>query len=161
MKKRIFLLNLLAFLFAFPVLADYQQNALVVLTKNGAKTTFFLDEKPEVFFQGTDLVVKSVFQETSFALADVVRFTYEKIDNPDGIGDKPVKPTGVSYETDGSLIVSHVPEGASVDIYSLDGKLLHQLTPKTAGSYKLSLSSLSSGVYLVKVGNITSKITKP
>ena len=150
---------LLLMLLALPIgmLAD-SQNTLVVKLKNGAETTFFLKDKPNVTFEGTDLKVVSNKETVTFALSDVLRFTYVKKD-ASGIDETVVDPTEVSY--DGSvLVISQLKQGASVDIYSLDGKLVRQLKAYRSGTYRLSLSELPTGLYLVKADNITYKIMK-
>ena len=150
---------LLLMLLALPIgmLAD-SQNTLVVKLKNGAETTFFLKDKPNVTFEGTDLKVVSNKETVTFALSDVLRFTYVKKD-ASGIDETVVDPTEVSY--DGSvLVISQLKQGASVDIYSLDGKLVRQLKAHHSGTYRLSLSELPTGLYLVKADNITYKIMK-
>ena len=139
--------------------ADKAENTLVVKTKNGAETAIILKDKPNVTFEGTDLKVVTEKETVTFALSDVLRFTYIKKD-PSGIDEKAVDPTEVGYK-DGVLVISQLKQGASVDIYSLDGKLLRQLTAHRSGTYRLNLSELPKGVYLVKADNVTYKIMKP
>lgn len=150
---------LLLVLLAWPIgmLAD-NLNTLVVKMKNGAETAFFLKDKPNVTFEGTNLKVVSEKTTTTFALADVLRFTYVKRD-PSGIDEQIVDPTEISYE-DGVLVISQIKAGASVGVYALDGKLVRQLKAQRAGTYRLSLSELPTGLYLVKADNVTYKITK-
>lgn len=150
---------LLLMLLALPIgmLAD-SLNTLVVVLKNGSETAFFLKDKPNVTFEGTNLKVASDKETVTFALSDVLRFTYVKKD-PTGIDETVVDPTKVSYE-DGVLVISLLKQGAVVDIYSLDGKLLRQLKASHSGTYRLNLSELSKGLYLVKADNVTYKITK-
>ena len=150
---------LLLVLLAWPIgmLAD-NLNTLVVKMKNGAETAFFLKDKPNVTFEGTNLKVVSEKTTTTFALADVLRFTYVKRD-PSGINEQIVDPTEISYE-DGVLVISQIKAGASVGVYALDGKLVRQLKAQRAGTYRLSLSELPTGLYLVKADNVAYKITK-
>lgn len=155
--KRLQLLLLLLLAWPIGVLAD-NLNTLVVKMKNGAETAFFLKDKPNVTFEGTNLKVVSEKTTTTFALADVLRFTYVKKD-PTGIDEQIVDPTEISYE-DGVLVISQIKAGASVGIYALDGKLVRQLKAQRAGTYRLSLSELPTGLYLVKADNVTYKITK-
>jgi hypothetical protein len=150
---------LLLMLLALPIgmLAD-NLNTLVVKLKNGAETAFFLKDKPNVTFEGTNLKVASDKETVTFALSDVLRFTYVKKDLT-GIDETVADPTKVSYE-DGVLVISQLKQGAVVDIYSLDGKLLRQLKAFHSGTYRLNLSELAKGLYLVKADNVTYKITK-
>lgn len=155
--KRLQLLLLLLLALPMGMLAD-NLNTLVVKMKNGAETAFFLKDKPNVTFEGTNLKVVSEKTTTSFALADVLRFTYVKRD-PSGIDQQVIDPTEISYE-DGVLVISQIKAGASVGVYALDGKLVRQLKAQRAGTYRLSLSELPTGLYLVKADNVTYKITK-
>ena len=155
--KRLQLLLLLLLALPMGMLAD-NLNTLVVKMKNGAETAFFLKDKPNVTFEGTNLKVVSEKTTTSFALADVLRFTYVKRD-PSGIDQQVIDPTEISYE-DGVLVISQIKAGAFVGVYALDGKLVRQLKAQRAGTYRLSLSELPTGLYLVKADNVTYKITK-
>ena len=77
------------------------------------------------------------------------------------LADKPkvTDPAEISME-EGVLVISQMKANSTVNVYSMDGKLVSQLTAQRAGTYRLSLSSLPAGVYLVKADNITYKITK-
>ena len=136
--------------------------ALLVLTKDGAYHKFVLDgSRPQVKFEGSTLkVITSSVAEATFALSDIIRFTYGDYD-PSGIYDLTVdkNSTTVDYK-DGTLVISHLAEGASVVIYGIDGKQVKQLTAVQAGTYRLSLSSLPQGVYIVKADKISYKIMK-
>ncbi len=133
---------------------------LVVLTKDGAKTEFLLGDKPKVLFEGKNLRITSTKADVTYALADILRFTYTNT-NPTGINElaEMDDPTEVSYQ-DGTLVLSQLKEGAVVGVYSLDGKLVQQLRAGHRGTYRLNLSSLPKGVYIVKADTITYKIMK-
>ncbi|MBO7068957.1 MAG: T9SS type A sorting domain-containing protein [Bacteroidaceae bacterium] len=134
-------------------------NALIVQLKNGTKTTFFLNQKPEVLFRGTNLKVVSESSQTTYALSDILRFTYETYDDEDRIIGAVKDPTDISFKN-GVLVISQLREGAAVSVYTTDGKLLKHLTAQNRGTYRLNLSTLPQGVYLIKADDITYKITK-
>lgn len=131
---------------------------LIILMKNGSENAFFLKDKPKVTFEGTSLKVSAATGDVSFALADVMRFTYAK-KSTSGINEQVENPTGVSFEGD-VLVISQLKANTTASIYALDGKLIRQLKPQRAGTYRISLSELPSGLYLVKADNVTYKITK-
>jgi hypothetical protein len=135
-----------------------QVETLIVTLKNGSQTAFFLKDKPQVTFEGTDLKVTSEAGITTFALADVLRFNYEKKDLS-GINETVTDRTGVTFEGD-ILVISQLKANATVAIYAIDGKLLRQLKAHRSGTYRISLSELPLGLYLVKADNTTYKITK-
>ena len=137
------------------------RNVLVVQTRGGGETTFLLVDKPEAKFEGNQLRVRSEKADVSFNISDVLRFLYTKR-SVVGIDDLETQndPTAIDYQQDGTLVISQLRAGAGVGVYSMDGKLVQQLKARHAGTYRLSLSSLPRGVYIVKADNITYKIMK-
>ncbi len=154
--KRLLLLMLLAG--SYITMQADQVQTLIVQLKNGSQTAFFLKDKPQVKFEGTNLKVTSTVGDTSFALSDVLRFTYAKKD-PTGISETVTDPTGVNFQGD-VLVISQLKANGDVRVYALDGKLLRQLKASHAGTYRLNLSELPAGLYLVKADNVTYKIVK-
>ena len=140
--------------------ADDKQNTLIVLTKDNVLHYFVLADKPTVTFEGTQLKVtcEKASASASFNLADVIRFTFDG-KSAAGVDEMTIDPAEISMQ-DGTLVISQMKANSTVNVYSMDGKLVHQLKAQRAGTYRLSLSSLRVGVYLVKADNITYKITK-
>ena len=159
MKK---IMTLLVFLLvAAPAMlrAADLQNTLVVLTKDQATHQFTLSkDKPSITFEGNNLKITCENTTATFALADIVRFTYKAVD-PSGIDEQLSPETGINYEG-GILVVSQLEAGKTVSVYTLDGRLVQQLKASHTGTFRLSFSTLPFGVYLVKANNITYKITK-
>ena len=158
--KRILLL-LLSMLTLSPIMrADDKQNTHIVLTKDNVMHHFVLADKPTVTFEGTQLKVtcEKASASASFNLADVIRFTYDG-KSATGIDEMRVDPAEISMQ-DGTLVISQMKANSTVNVYSTDGKLVRQLKAQRAGTYRLSLSSLRAGVYLVQADTITYKITK-
>ena len=140
--------------------ADDKQNTLIVLTKDNVVHQFVLADKPTVTFEGTQLKVtcEKASASASFNLADVIRFTYDG-KSAAGIDEMKVDPAEISMQ-DGTLVISQMKANSTVNVYSTDGKLVRHLKAQRAGTYRLNLSSLRAGVYLVKADNTTYKITK-
>lgn len=159
-KKRTWILTLLAFLLLIPQesKAVDEVETLIIQMKNGSENTFFLKDKPKVTFEGVNLKVSATTGDVSYALADVLRFTYAK-KSPTGISEQVEDRTGVAFEGD-VLVISQLKANAVASIYTLDGKLIRQLRPQRTGTYRINLSELPSGLYLVKADNVTYKITK-
>ena len=159
-KKLTWILTLLAFLLLIPQesKAVDEVETLIIQMKNGSENTFFLKDKPKVTFEGVNLKVSATTGDVSFALADVQRFTYAK-KSTTGISEQVENPTGVAFEGD-VLVISQLKANATANIYALDGKLIRQLKPQRSGTFRISLSELPSGLYLVKADNVTYKITK-
>jgi len=160
MKVKFTILSLLLALVATTMRAADKQNTLIVLTKDNVLHQFVLADKPKVSFEGTQLKVtcEKASASASFNLSDIIRFTYAGKD-ASGIDEMTVNPTEISME-EGVLVISQMKANSTVNVYSMDGKLVRQLTAQRAGTYRLSLSSLPAGVYIVKADTITYKITK-
>lgn len=161
-KKK--LITLLAFLLMLPLMGMQAATpviTLIVLTKDKAEHYFALSDKPQVSFSGKNLKVTCSKKSASatFKLADVVRFTYKKID-PTGIDELVEDPATLNFD-DGVLVISNLKTDTSVGVYTLDGKPVKQLKAARTGTFRLSLSELPSGVYIVRAGTITYKIAKP
>ena len=131
---------------------------LVVETKDHVKTAYMLADKTQVRFAGTNLRVVSTKADVTYQLSDILRFTYETRSTT-GISELRTTQAEVDYK-DGQLVISGIKAGGSVNVYSLEGKLVKQLTAQRSGTYRLSLASLSKGVYIVKADNVTYKIMK-
>ena len=131
---------------------------LVVETKDHVKTAYMLAEKTQVLFSEANLRVVSTKADVTYQLSDILRFTYETRSTT-GISELRTTQAEVDYK-DGQLVISGIKAGGSVSVYSLDGKVVKQLTAQRSGTYRLSLASLSKGVYIVKADNVTYKIMK-
>ena len=131
---------------------------LVVETKDHVKTAYMLADKTQVRFAGTNLRVVSTKADVTYQLSDILRFTYETRSTT-GISELRTTQAEVDY-MDGQLVISGIKAGGSVNVYSLEGKLVKQLTAQHSGTYRFSLASLSKGVYIVKADNVTYKIMK-
>lgn len=131
---------------------------LVVETKDHVRTTYMLAEKPEVNFVGNSLRITSAKGNVTYNLLDVQRFTFETR-SVTGISELRDEQSAIDYN-DGQLVISGIKQGGSVGIYSLDGKMVKQLTASHSGTYRISLSSLPQGMYIVKADNTTYKIMK-
>ena len=135
------------------------QNTLVVLTKDQATHQFTLSkDKPRVTFEGNNLKITCENTTATFALADIVRFTYKALDTS-GIDEQLSPETSVNYEG-GVLVISQLEAGKTVSVYTLDGRLVEQLKASHTGTFRLSLTTLPFGVYLIKANTTTYKIRK-
>ena len=135
-----------------------ERKYLVVETKDHVKTTYMLSDKPQVTFEGNNLHIVSEKADATYNLLDVLNFTYET-QSVTGVSELREEPATIDYNN-GELVVSGLKANDAVSIYAMDGKLVQQQTASRGGTFRLSLSSLPQGVYIVKVGNITYKIMK-
>ena len=132
--------------------------SLVVWAKDGSKVAFALSKKPKVIFTATDLQIRGKDIDVTYALDNMARFTYEKVDI-DAIKD--IKTEKVAFKFTGeSLLFPALKANSTVWVYSLNGTLVFKKTVQAAGEYSFPISNLSTGVYFVSVNGLTYKIVK-
>lgn len=138
-------------------MANAQTQRLVVWMKNGERVLYDLEEQPKTTFTGAELVITTNSISTSYPLTQVLRYTYEQSAN----SVKSVKEGDVRILQRGDdLIFENLKADAVIKVYSLDGVLLD--TNKAVGEKQttVSLARYLTGVYLIKVGNVTYKMLK-
>lgn len=131
---------------------------LVLWQKNSEKVVFVLLNKPKITFSRTDLIVSTDGLEFSYPLNDLSHFTFENLlETP--VAD--IKTDDVVFRMEGeSLLFPSLDESTLISIYKTNGVLVFQKKIKTAGQYIFPLLDLKSGVYIVKVNNLSYKIIK-
>ena len=158
MKKILFLLMALVLL---PTMAraDNAAQQLVVWLKNGQKIRHDLADKPETRFNAGYLMLSTSKVSVSYPLTDVLRYTFE--------GDIPVvsvpsvKPGEIRVsQNDNAMLFDGLPDGTSVEVFTLDGKKLSAQTARKGQKTLVSLQRHPAGTYLVKVGDATYKFVK-
>lgn len=144
---------------ALDTIAKAEPKMLVVTAMDGTTTKYLLDGIPQVRIEKPYLVISSEVGSVSLPLENLKHMHYEKAtDEATAIGEiKVFDEKGGSERID----FSNLPADASVSIYTLDGKQLYSIRPGQGKSLSLPLGSLQSGIYLVKVNDVTYKIQKP
>lgn len=143
-----------------PSLADdlVTVHDLVVWTRNGAKNVFELRQDPSVVFEDGGLVLRANGTEARFALADLVRWTYQQR-TVSGISEVGADRTHPFMDGE-QLVISQLKEGATVRVFAADGRQVMEKTMKRDGACRISLTRLQTGVYVVQVNTLTYKILK-
>ncbi len=143
---------------ALDTIAKAEPKMLVVTAMDGTTTKYLLDGMPQVRIEKPYLVISSEVGSVSLPLENLKHMHYEKATD-EATAIEEIK---VFDEKGGSerIDFSNLPADANVSIYTLDGKLVQALRPN-GRALSLPLGSLQSGIYLVKVNDVTYKIQKP
>lgn len=146
---------LAAFAFAFSAAAAYAGSGagVTVLLRDGGKVSFAFAEKPVMGLTSDGLKISTEGKDAvSFLFADVQRFYFED-DIDSGISSVSAGEGShaVFSYTDGSLLVSGLPAGTSVRVYTADGKAAASGVANADGKATINLSSQPAGVYVVGV----------
>lgn len=109
-----------------------------------------LSEKPEILFEGRELVVKSVNSSTVFDRDEIAEFSF--IENDSGIVSLPVS----SFRMDwiGNRIIKLYGENIlPLMIYDLNGNSMDYKCQYTDDSLILNIENLESGLYIIRMSN--------
>lgn len=147
------------FYLALDTIAKAGQKMLVITAMDGTTSKYLLEGMPQIKIEKPYLVISSGMASVSLPLENLQHMHYEKAtDEATAIGEiKVFDEKGGSERID----FSNLPADASVSIFTLDGKQLYSIRPGQGKNLSLPLGSLQSGIYLVKVNDVTYKIQKP
>ena len=156
MKKKLLMLVVLlgCSLYAFAG----NSTTLTIHFKNGTTTDIMLYTRPQVFFEGEQIVIKSPVATLSYPSNEVVRFTYMKDGIPVGISSP--DNDGAFKQSNNQIIFNKGVKIENIQLFSEDGKCLTPVISNANGRCAMSLSSLPAGVYILNVNGQTSKILK-
>lgn len=155
--KQIFRLLLLVLMVVFPSSMKAQSQLRLELN-DGTSAVCLLAEKPVILFSGTKLVLKVGEQKSQFEIEEVKKFFFEIV----GTGINPVENAeAVRYDyTDGrNLRISGATGVAAVQLYDVAGKVVATQQVDN-GAASVNLQTLPAGVYVLKVGAQSMKISK-
>lgn len=132
---------------------------LVLWHRNGMTTDILLNAKPRITFSKDKLNVQGTDISLEFLIDDIIKFTYEK-ENALSVNDIPKEKT--SFVREGERITFNgVKSLDQVSLYNMNGiRIPIQPYHTATGNVSLSLYSIPTGIYLIKVNSITYKIVK-
>ena len=151
------ILSVLLFFSALPCV-DEDKNTLIVHLTDGTSVSFLLAERPRVTFAGDSLRIVSSVAEAALLRSEVRRFEFVA-DAASSVVDVPTA-SGECVISKNLLSVSGLNAGATVRLYSLDGRLLRTAGASEAGVAYLSTDGLSAGVYVINFNSTTLKFLK-
>lgn len=138
---------------------DSVATSLIVHTKDGSQVAFLLSERPKVSFSDGYLLITSSEADATYPLSDVLMFTFEEIESEaTGLSLLPADETSFALEG-GAIVVTGLKEGSTAKVYTIGGIMIHS-EKVDGGTWTYSLSSLSSGVYIISINGKTFKIAK-
>jgi hypothetical protein len=152
MKQKILFLALL--LFGAAMAAQAQEfTTLVVLMKDGSTTKIQLSEEPKATLSGSNLNIATTSTTLQLDRSKVLQFSYV---NDGGVEGVKADAKSTFTKKGDLLIFQGLKSGSKVSIYGIDGRLMKEAS--AGGSYEMSLSELSAGVYIVNVNGTATKI---
>lgn len=122
--------------------AAYAQNILNVHQKDGVVVRYAFSDKPMVTYTDTGIHLVTTKVEVDYPMANLEKWTFEE-------GDAPV-----SVET-----ITTSGTADDIRIYTTSGVLVKTIS-QSEGTASFSTADLPAGIYIIKNGKTTYKITK-
>lgn len=148
-----FLLFAIMALVALTALAA-RYNVVSVNLTDGSHVDIVLTDGLQLNFSETHLVATGGTAEVSVEKSRIADFTH-RLDES-ALDATKVTGEGFSY-ADGYLHFTSLPAGSTISIYTTGGALL--CSEVASGSHSIPVSTLSAGVYVVRVNNVSYKIS--
>lgn len=140
------------------VFGDNLKQALILNFKDGSRVAYFLETRPVLSFQKSDLHVVSGDVSMDYPLSDVYKHSFEAVD-PSNVTCLGSKTESVRVEGD-KIVFSGCADGQKIQVYASDGKCISEGYIENGGKGETSLSSCPAGLYIVKLGMSTLIILK-
>lgn len=154
MKRK---LLLAMFIGAFATMAKAEDRVLKVLQTDGQVTTISLNDEPRTTYADGNLVITTSQTTITYPLEKVRRYTYESLAT--GISTKPSLKTEMSQNGE-ALTFTGLKSGETIMLYNTAGQILRRINSEKEGATTVSVADLPAGVYVVKLNDVTYKITK-
>lgn len=123
---------------------------VAVSLRNGTKELYNLPDKPQMRFEGDDLIIQSEIMQGEYVRSTVEKISTERGERQASMAE--VEKASFMFSYDGTTVTVTSP---SVTLYDLNGMQLF------SGKGSLDVSALPAGVYIVVPSNHSSiKIVK-
>lgn len=135
---------------------------LVLWLKEGEKIYLPFDKKPRLTYDDGNILLRTSSNEVSYHHTDVKKFTIANEEGQkddvaiDNLTDEQVQ---MSYQGE-SIVLVNCKAGESVQVYDIFGRLHKKYGVDNDGRLNIHLSQYTSGIYLIKIKNITYKFSK-
>lgn len=137
--------------------AQAQDNATLVLwLSDGTKTDIEVSQLPQIKFENDKVIITSSVLNMEYKAEEVLRFTYKG----EGTAISPIQDEASVSQENGRLVFHGISSANQVSVYSTNGTRIPVSLSNNGGFYSLSLSTIPTGVYILKVNGKTSKFTK-
>lgn len=135
---------------------------LLVWDKDGGCVSFPLEERPRIVTDPQLLLVTCTTQkqEITFSLNDVHKYTLDANDQHDASVEEVDENASGFHRNAGSIELYGFKPETRVSVYTVDGVLVCQNIINSDGCITLYTYNWSNGIYLIKIGNTTYKVTK-
>lgn len=128
-------------------------SGLKITMTNGSVLSISFSDQPVVKFVGEKLVINTVVSATELDRSKLKTFNYIEASSLDDINDG----RNIINNSGDNLLIENLPVNSEITIYDISGKLIKCAIVE--GNYKINISDLLAGVYVVSINGVSTKIT--
>ena len=153
MKK--LLLSIALAVCGFTASASAADEALCLKMKDGTVHSFLLNEKPVITMGDGKLNVATDMTTATYSLYDVREYVF-------GTASTAINSvsTSADFSRNGDNIVFHGVDAKNVAVYAANGTAVNAVAVNDGTDTTVSMTSLPSGVYIIKASGISIKVNK-
>ena len=162
MRKIKTILSIIYFLMIGTIYGYAEDKVLGIIIEltNGKKVEYRLADNPKLAFDGTTIVVTAEGVKLEFTPSELKNVTMGQVENVSSSIEEVAISHGSAELIDGVVRLSGFKAGEEVGIYSAGGIQYAKYNLATDGSLIVSLSSLPSGISIIRINKQTIKISK-
>lgn len=138
--KRYLLCLLLSSVF---LVQAFSQNTLNLFLKNGSSLSFVFTDKPVICYSADSLFMRTEHTHIEYPISELDRITFTNSED---------KPESINYYL--------ADETSSVTIFDISGRIISTYEDDGNHTLDISLTGLENGIYIIRQGDKSYKITK-
>ena len=135
------------------IIAKAEDKSLIITFSDNTTQTFVLSTLPQITMANNKMTILAGATTAEYDLYKIKTFIFSGTTSIRNIEDNS------EIKTEGNKIIIE-GTNANVRIFSIDGKSTTIKTTNTSNSTVIDISSLNSGVYIIKANDKTVKISK-
>ena len=136
-----------------------EQNAVAIYHIDGEVSYFAFGDKPEVTYTATDLLLTSTQVSVQFPINSLKKIAFEKAMLPDGLEN--IEASKYFRFQNGSIVIEGGQPNSLVNIYTIQGTLMHQSRLDGDGNAAIPTNSLRGATFIVTNSGVTFKFMQP
>ena len=159
LKKQLFVVVLLVMGYIHVGAQDMVPGIIVELS-SGKKVEFRLADNPKIVFDGQTIKLTADGINVEYTPTEFVKLTTGEVqNNASGITELTSHQENIAVK-DGYVCLNGFNSNDAVSVFSVDGKLVATYHIPTNGSISIPISTLPSGISIIRTNNQSIKIIK-
>ena len=155
-------ITVVSVLFAMGSIFSFAQDkvpGIIVELSSGTKVEYRLSNNPKFVFDGQTITLTADGVKVEYTPSELAKVTTGEVENATGIEELRSQQGDIKVEA-GFVRLNGFGAGEAVRVYSVGGNLVATHYVESDGSLVIPISSLPSGISIIKTNQQTIKITR-